>query len=136
MEDAFKFLLVAAVIVIGLVRQFKKEAKKNAGNKPDMPIPDTNMDDEMYPSDQENTYGGYIPEGPQALGESAEQIFVRPVKPKSSKSTTSSYTPTKPQNSPLVSDTQESDEPSEYGIHSAEEARRAIIWSEILQRKY
>ena len=26
MEDVFKFLLVAAVIVIGLVKQFKKEA--------------------------------------------------------------------------------------------------------------
>ena len=31
MEDVFKFLLVAAVIVIGLVKQFKKEANKNAG---------------------------------------------------------------------------------------------------------
>ena len=40
MEDVFKFLLVAAVIVIGLVKQFKKEANKNADKSPDIPMPD------------------------------------------------------------------------------------------------
>ena len=38
MEDVFKFLLVAAVIVIGLVKQFKKEADKNADKSPDIPM--------------------------------------------------------------------------------------------------
>ena len=106
MEDVFKFLLVAAVIVIGLVKQFKKEANKNADKSPDIPMPDVdNPLPEYWGGD---TYGGFIPEGPKP----AE-------KPK-------------PASRP-----QESDEvTSEYGIHSAEEARKAIIWSEILQRKY
>ena len=92
MEDVFKFLLVAAVIVIGLVKQFKKEANKNADKSPDIPMPDVAK----------------------------------------SKHTSIKASPPSPASRP-----QESDEvTSEYGIHSAEEARKAIIWSEILQRKY
>ena len=47
MEDVFKFLLVAAVMVIGLVRQFKKEARKDTDGKPFM-LPGTNMDAVSY----------------------------------------------------------------------------------------
>ena len=64
MEDVFKFLLVAAVIVIGLVKQFKKEANKNADKSPDIPMPDVdNPLPEYWGGD---TYGGFIPEGPKA----------------------------------------------------------------------
>ena len=35
-----------------------------------------------------------------------------------------------------ASDSQEANEQSEFEIHSVGDARRAIIWSEILQRKY
>ena len=38
MEDIFKFLLIAGIIVISFVRQAKKEAKKKAGNSPAMPV--------------------------------------------------------------------------------------------------
>ena len=63
MEDVFKFLLVAAVIVIGLVKQFKKEANKNADKSPDIPMPDVdNPLPEYWGGD---TYGGFIPEGPK-----------------------------------------------------------------------
>ena len=64
MEDVFKFLLVAAVIVIGLVKQFKKEANKNADKSPDITLPEVvNPLPEYWGGD---TYGGFIPEGPQA----------------------------------------------------------------------
>ena len=64
MEDVFKFLLVAAVIVIGLVKQFKKEANKNADKSPDIPMPDVdNPLPEYWGGD---TYGGFIPRRPQA----------------------------------------------------------------------
>ena len=63
MEDVFKFLLVAAVIVIGLVKQFKKEANKNADKSPDIPMPDVdNPLPEYWGGD---TYGGFIPGGPK-----------------------------------------------------------------------
>lgn len=138
MEDVFKFLLVAAVIAIGLVRQFKKEAKKNAANKPVAPMPNTGMDDNSFPpyTSGRGTYGGYIPEGPQMMEQPGKKMGTTAMKPGIPKTRTSLYTPVQPQDSPLVFESPESDERSEYGIHSAEEARRAIIWSEILQRKY
>lgn len=126
MEDVFKFLLVAAVIATGLIRQFKKEANKNADKSPGMPMPDV---DNPLPEDWGgDTYGGFIPEGPKP----AE-------KPKtaSKPSAKSKYTSIKASPPCPASRPQESDEAtSEYGIRSAEEARKAIIWSEILQRKY
>lgn len=126
MEDVFKFLLVAAVIVIGLVKQFKKEANKNADKSPDIPMPDVdNPLPEYWGGD---TYGGFIPEGPKP----AEKP-----KPVSKPSAKSKHTSIKASPPSPASHPQESDEAtSEYGIHSAEEARKAIIWSEILQRKY
>jgi hypothetical protein len=138
MEDLFKFLLVAAVIAIGLVRQFKKEAKKNSESKPVMPLPDTDMNDDVFPpySDQGNTYGGYIPQGPPMTKQSTEENVTRPIRSKSKKATTSSYTSIQTAKSSPITEIKEPDETSEYGIHSAEEARRAIIWSEIIQRKY
>ena len=44
MDDILQFLLIAGIIVIGIVKQFKKEAKKNADNSPAMPMPDTDFD--------------------------------------------------------------------------------------------
>ncbi len=120
MEDVFKFLLVAAVIVIGLVKQFQKEANKNADKSPDIPMPDVdNPLPEYWGGD---TYGGFIPGGPKPVSKPSAK----------SKHTSIKASPPSPASRP-----QESDEvTSEYGIHSAEEARKAIIWSEILQRKY
>lgn len=125
MEDVFKFLLVAAVIAIGLVKR-KKEANKNADKSPGMPMPD--IDNPLPEYWGGDTYGGFIPEGPKP----AEKP-----KPVSEPRAKSKYTSIKASPPSPASCPQESDEAtSEYGIHSAEEARKAIIWSEILQRKY
>lgn len=126
MEDVFNFLLVAAVIAIGLVKQFKKEANKSAGKSPAMPMPD--IDNPLPEYWGRDTYGGFIPEGPKPA-EKPEPVSKPSAKPK--------YTSIKASPPSPASRPQESDEAtSEYGIHSAEEAKRAIIWSEILQRKY
>ena len=60
-----QFLLIAGIIVIGVVKQFKKEAKKNAENRPAMPVPENDIDEGALPiPEARNTYGGFIPEGP------------------------------------------------------------------------
>lgn len=134
MDEVLKFLLIAAVIVIGIVRQLKKEANKNADKAPSMPIPET--ENPLPENWGGGTYGGYIPEGPQQ--EPPVQVKKKKTtstpKPFLSNTTSSTTQIT----SPPASSLQESDESeeSEFAIHSAEEARRAIIWSEILQRKY
>ena len=66
MDGILQFLLIAGIIVIGVVKQFKKEAKKNAENRPAMPVPENDIDEGALPIPEAwgNTYGGFIPEGP------------------------------------------------------------------------
>lgn len=147
MEDVFKFLLVAAFIIIGLARQFKKETGGNAGENPGTPVPDADEHpgtpapdgglslpghrrDNTYRHPEDSTYGGYIPESPPPV-KKPEPAHRSYAPPKNKRACGKASPP------PSASLPQEPDEAtSEYGIHSAEEARRAIIWSEILQRKY
>jgi hypothetical protein len=125
MEDIFKFLLVIGTIVFGIVRQVKKEAKKNAGQRSAVPIPDTK--NKLPENRDDETYGGFIPKGPEL-----ENITIT-----EKKSSHRTNTPLKKKfSSPVPEEVQETDEVSEFNIRSTEEARRAIIWSEILQRKY
>ena len=147
MDGILQFLLIAGIIVIGIVKQFKKEAKKNADNKPAMPLPEEEIDEDAMPIPQGwgKTYGGYIPEGPEAEAAPApttkkeyqfsasKHIFGGDSANVSPKDATVSP---KQKISPPPSAPQTSDTDSDYSIHSAEEARKAIIWSEILQRKY
>ena len=66
MDGILQFLLIVGIIVIGVVKQFKKEAKKNAENRPAMPVPENDIDESALPIPEAwgNTYGGFIPEGP------------------------------------------------------------------------
>lgn len=71
MEDIFKFLLVAGIIVVGIIKQFRKEAQSSEAPPSDehgMPLPhEANPLPENWGGE---TYGGYIPEGPKP----AEQL--------------------------------------------------------------
>lgn len=129
MEEVLKFLAVIAVIVAGIVSQVRKEAKKNAAGKPRMPMPDAPQQRPDYRDD--DTYGGFIPKGPDPVAVHAAK---KPKKTSSSKH--SLNTPPKPKETPPEEVAREADDTSEFNIRSAEEARRAIIWSEILRRKY
>ena len=77
MEDIFKFLLVAGIIVVGIIKQFRKEAQSTEAPPSDehgMPLPhEANPLPENWGGE---TYGGYIPEGPKP----AEQLHT-PKKP-------------------------------------------------------
>ena len=109
MEDIFKFLFVIGIIAIGFVRQARKEAKTSTGNGPAMPMPDA---ESPFPENWNGVpYNGYNPENPGPE--------VPPVCPN-----TDNMSP------------EPTEASSQFEIHSAEEARKAIIWGEILQRKY
>lgn len=129
MEEVLKFLAVIAVIAAGIVSQVRKEAKKNAAGKSRVPMPDAPQQRPDYRED--DTYGGFIPKGPDPTADHAAK------KPKkASSSRYSPHTPLEPNEAPPAEVTQDADNPSEFSIRSAEEARRAVIWSEILRRKY
>lgn len=156
MEDFLKFLLIAGVILVGIFREVNKNSKsKKATNKrPVSPIPSpTEIELDAIPIPE--AWGS--PKSPDEL--------IRPIpfelptshqfsqqasgqKPKQKKkkeqiSVTASIAKSAAQdelnskqgshyNTPSESVTNSED----FIIHSAKEARRAIIWGEILQRKY
>lgn len=134
MEDILKFLLVAGVLVVAFIRQARKEAqKKQASRPPVMPRPETPPSD--HPDGQKDqTYGGYIPEGPPPAP-------AAPPSPKSRR-TAATVPPKTPRRQdtpvppPPAKTPETEDNSSDFRIQSVEEARRAIIWGEILNRKY
>ena len=121
MDDVLKILLVIGILLFGLARKTKKEAKET-------PLPE-NWGDE--------TYGGYIPEGPDSAMEKEEQKPAEtPIAPKiaAREGLRTTNTPPPP---PMETPAQPEKAPvADVDVHSIEDVRRGVIWSEILQRKY
>ena len=147
MDDILQFLLIAGIIVIGIVKQFKKEAKKNADNSPLCPCRTLTltMTHCPFPKAGERLMADISPKVPNRNRNPFPQLkkntnsllqnifFGGDPANTSPKPITA---PPKQKISPPPSVQQKPETDSEYAIHSAEEARKAIIWSEILQRKY
>ena len=134
MEDILKFLLVAGVLVVAFIRQAKKEArKKQAPLPPFMPQPES-PSAPLPDEPKDRTYDGYIPEGPAPEP-------AAPPRPKAKRKAAQTFVEAKPKQNiatappPAATPNAENDA-ADYSIRSAEEARRAIIWGEILNRKY
>lgn len=145
MEDFFKFLLIAGVIIVGIVKEVNKSKKKKEKPlAPSMP-PRTVTVPEAVP----------MPEAWRGLDELLQSIPSQrptaPISPPPSKtkkkkeiSVESSLANSAAQDkrnsqagSHYDAPSQSADnETGDYAIQSAEDARRAIIWGEILQRKY
>ena len=148
MEDFLKFLLIAGVILVGIFKEVSKNNKsKKAQNK--RPVPPAPSPVEVDPD------ATPIPEfwgrGSRALDEllqpiSMEQPAPKPTPKKKKKEEVSVAASLA---NSVAQDEQNSrqgahyntphdspDNKEDFTIHSAEEARRAIIWGEILQRKY
>ncbi|MDD3036473.1 ferrichrome ABC transporter substrate-binding protein [Bacteroides sp.] len=149
MEDIFKFLLLGGVIIISIVRSLKKAAASTEDQRPSTPKQPT-----------VETVPDAVPI-PEVWGKifSPKDIFQSATEMKESTSSSQKQKNQKKhmlqsgsgnnvvkQNAESQSDiphtssspvSQElSDSKEDFTIHSAEEARRAIIWGEILQRKY
>ncbi|MDR0962082.1 MAG: hypothetical protein LBM62_05950 [Mediterranea sp.] len=135
MDGIIQFLLIGAILMIGIVRKLKQEADKNV--PPPTVTPETEAE-VLSP----HPYNPYAP----------EEIIAPPKSSRKSKKKTprpflqgdqvgSSPADYSVRNTPTDAATDNEAEnnsaaDSEYAIHSADEARKAIIWSEILQRKY
>lgn len=140
MEDVITILIFIGIIVVAIVQRIRKNPGTESTGQPDMPFGGT--DNPLPENWGGNTYGGFIPEGPEP------EVFIPNRKKKkyqSAKARTSAERNAVSQSSSNIGSQPiqempppqaEQEEPSEFQINSAEEARRAIIWSEILQRKY
>lgn len=156
MEDFLRFLLIAGIILAGIFKEVNKNSKsKKAKNKrpvspmpfPDEVVPDTvpmpeawgdpkSLEELFQPKPLKQTSPRHSPQ--QTVKPAArqkrkkEEISV-------SASLASSAAQDKrnsQQGSHYTPHTESTDSEHDFTIHSAEEARRAIIWGEILQRKY
>ena len=148
MEDFLKFLLIAGVILVGIFKEVSKNNKsKKAQNK--RPVPPTPSPVEVDPD------ATPIPEfwgrGSRALDEllqpiPMEQPAPKPTPKKKKKEEVSVAASiansaaqderNSRQGAHYNTSHDSHDNKEDFTIHSAEEARRAIIWGEILQRKY
>ena len=109
MDDIVKVLVIMAAFALPLIRQIKKSKTERSAQKPFVPIPDTEEPEVLKVTRK------YQPLHSQPT---SQKVEVKKNK------TVSQKIETTPSNDP------------EFTIHSAEEARKAIIWSEILNRKY
>lgn len=138
MEDILKYVLVGVVLIVAFIRQTRKETQKKQTSLPPF-MPQSETPSSPLPDKQKDrTYDGYIPEGPAPEP-------VEPPKPRKPRTRPNFATPSakeRPRQStpvtppPPAATPDTGDDASDYSIRSAEEARRAIIWGEILNRKY
>lgn len=155
MEDFLKFLLIAGVILMGIFKEVNKNKSKKANNKrpiPPMPSP-VEIDPDAVPLPEAWGSGRTLDElfQPIPVEEPTRKPASKPTPKTTAKqkrkkdevSVSASLANSAAQDernsrqgshydAPRESDAND----QEFGIHSVEEARRAIIWGEILQRKY
>lgn len=127
MEDILKILFVVGILLYEIVRRIRKEDSGQAASlEEDLPEPE----DIPVPLDEPDATCVFTPE------EEEKPVDPLPPTPKPQRKKPQTYQPlpdapaTPP--TPDITAAQE----DEYRILSAEEARKAIIWGEILQRKY
>lgn len=158
MEDFLKFLLIASVIFVGIFKEVNKnsKSKKTTDKRPASPIPSPTQiepDDVPIPEvwgslKSPNELRRPIPVEPPTPKRSSQQTFRQASKQKRKKkkeevSVAASIANSAAQDALNTrqgahydSPYESSDKKEDFTIHSAEEVRRAIIWGEILQRKY
>lgn len=127
MEDFYGVLFMVVAILFSVVSKLNKKKEET---------------EEPFPLESEDNI------------EEEELMFEEIVQPQETPQPQPFYTPTQPEtkrpstppaatkvaalkkDDPIPADHTAERESEEYAIHNAEEARKAIIWGEILQRKY
>lgn len=136
MEDILKFLLVAGILIIGFVRQAKKESPNTIPSKDDdnMPFPHKN-----HPL-PENWEDIPIPSPQQTDNTQTEKHVhkqkAKPFIPQNYQTQQTALHSQPAVQTPQNSRSESEDTSTTIDILSTEEIRKGIIWSEILQRKY
>ena len=127
MEDILKILFVVGILLYEIVRRIRKEDSGQAASlEENLPEPE----DIPVPLDEPDATCVFTPEEEE---KPADPLPPTP-KPQRKKPQTYQPLPDAPATPPTPDITAAQED--EYRILSAEEARKAIIWGEILQRKY
>lgn len=124
--DIIQVLIIVGIIIFAVVKQLLTSGEeKKKQQHPPMKLPQ--MEDE---DTEEEFSGRTAPEPFLSYDYELPSSSQATKRSSSKKSTRKTEAPT----SPLIQEEPENEQ--EFNIRSAEEVRRAIIWSEILNRKY
>ena len=124
MEDVLKILLILGFIIFGVVKKARKEAKDNAPwDESDMPAPQPEREIQVET----------VPETPRP---EARPKATDAFPPRRRKASVQEGARTTRPASPILNESPAPPPSPDVDIHSLEEVRRGIIWSEILKRKY
>ncbi|KAA6324403.1 hypothetical protein EZS27_026269 [termite gut metagenome] len=107
----FQILLIVAFLFIGIVRAYHKTKTQQVNDNPNQ----KSIDNDYYHKKEKKSLSQ--PNSPHTT-------------------TISKATPLQSSQSPILPDNSNSEEETDFNIHSSEDAKRAIIWSEIIRRKY
>jgi hypothetical protein len=108
----FQILLIVTFLFIGIVKAYQKAKKQQVNDNPNQKSIDN---DDYYHKKEKKTLSQPISPHITTLSNTKLSKSLQP---------------------PILSDDSNSEEETDFNIHSPEEAKRAIIWSEIIQRKY
>ena len=166
MEDFLKFLLIAGVILVGIFKEVNKnsKSKKTQNNRPAPPMPSSSpveVTPDAIPVPE--TWGkSETWERSKTLDELLKPIFEQSASKTDAKTTSKTAPKPAPKKQRMKEEisvsaslansaaqdernakqgshyasSEATENEEDFSIRSAEEARRAIIWGEILQRKY
>ena len=151
MEDFLKFLLIAGVILVGIFKEVSKnsKSKKTTDKRPVPPIPSpTEIEPDVVlmpeawgkielpiPKKSSKQASRHAPKQQQQKQQQKKKREEVSVAASLANSAAQDELNSR-QGSHFNTPNESSDNNEDFTIHSAEEARRAIIWGEILQRKY
>jgi type IV secretory pathway VirB10-like protein len=106
----FQILLIVAFLFIGIAKAYRKTKTKQTDENPNQPI-----DNDFYYKEEQ-----------KPLSQPVSPNTTPPFNTKLSQSL----------QPPILPDNSNVEEETDFNIHSSEDAKRAVIWSEIIQRKY
>ena len=139
MGDLLQFLLIAGVIGIAIIRQVSKNKVEKTDTTSRTPFPE-GQEQESTETTLPGNWEQWFPTEMKNEQPHAKAVIIKaktdlPQK-KEKKLKESAYSPLDRKNNPTPNSSPPEADKQDFGIHSTEDARRAIIWSEILERKY
>lgn len=131
MDDLFTILIILSFVVAGVLKEIRKTRMAS-----EAPLPDfADEEDASCPDEEPQEWlAPAVPPAPASPAPAASSSPSAGQRPYRADRHTSSPRRAQPQSPAPPSEA--SEDVSEYAIRTAEEARRAIVWSEILHRKY
>lgn len=139
MEDFLKFLLIAGVILVGIFKEVNKnsKSKKTQNNRPAPPMPSSSpveVTPDAIPVPE--TWGAKTTSKTAPKPAPKKQRMKEEISVSASLANSAAQDERNAKQGSHYASSEATENEEDFSIRSAEEARRAIIWGEILQRKY